>query len=194
MPDATDREKLLEQNMDMFMTRVVGSRADAAWALAALAALAAFAVEFALCEGLWWGVGAATIPAFFLGGIFKTYRFKAGMASAQLRLAGGLVIGAVAFGLFGLHARVSTCALGAVGLAKLVRELVVYVGLRRRMVALNMKRKVRAANLVPNAVGLAIGGSTVYFALTHGGTMEFAALGAWLAGYSLLGAAMELWG
>jgi len=171
---------------------VMESLPDAAWAVAADVAIAVLAVELALRDGLAPALGVGAILAFVLGTQLRSYRFRVAASGGQVRLAAGLLIAGGTLAAFGPHLTGSLLALFAVGAAKLARELVVFVRLRRRMAELGRRRRANPVALGIALAGLAAGSSLALPGLLAGSLGASVSAGAFLAGYSLLVAAMEL--
>ncbi len=172
---------------------VLKSKRDAPWALLADAALVAFAAELAVRYRPAWGLGVLAGVTLLVGMQLARYRYRVVAAAGQLKLAAGLVLMALAVGMF-VEPRpwMSICALGAAGAAKLVREILRYVSLKRRMLELGLRRRRNMKMLaVPGAVFL-VTATLTYLGLTVGGGGMRVAFVAWLAGYSLVSVVMEL--
>ena len=173
---------------------VLRSRRDAPWALLADAALVVFAVELAVRFKGTWALGVLAGAALVVGMQLARYRYRVSAAAGQVKLAAGLVIMAASVTLFfEPRAWTSICVLGAAGVVKLVRELARYVSLKRRMLELGRRRR---RNLKMAAVSAAV--FLVAAALAWSGVRNPAVdmrvpFVAWLAGYSLVSVAMELW-
>lgn len=173
---------------------VLTSKRDAPWALLADAALVAFAAELAVRYRPSWGLGVLAGVTLLVGMQLARYRYRVVAAAGQLKLAAGLVLMALAVGIF-VEPRpwMSICALGVAGAAKLVREILRYASLKRRMLELGQRRRRNMRMVaVPGAVFL-VTATLTYLGLTAAGGGMRVAFVAWLAGYSLVSVAMELW-
>lgn len=162
------------------------SPADAAWALLADCAICALAVELAFRTGPAWGLGVAALGAFSLGVQLRFYRFKVAAIASQVRLAAAMLLGGAALAAFGPRPTISLPILFVAGAAKLLRELLVFLPLRLAMSRAGLRRRVRASTVGIALAGIAAG--TLLATMSQG-----QAPGTFLAGYSALLAAMEIW-
>jgi hypothetical protein len=173
---------------------VLRSRRDAPWALLADAALVVFAVELAVRFKATWGLGVLAGAALALGMQLSRYRYRASAAAGQVKLAAGLVMMAASVAFF-LEPRawVSICVLGATGVVKLVREVARYVSLRRRMLETGRRRKRNVKMAAVSAAVFLVAAALAWSGARNPVVDMRVPFVAWLAGYSLVSVAMELW-
>ena len=183
---------------DLVDASVLRSRRDAPWAILADAALVVFAIELALRFRVSWGLAVLAGTVLVVATQLARYRYRVVALAAQVKLAAGLVLMAACVALLvrpddgpALYASIS--ALGAAGVAKLVRELARYRSLKRRMLEIGRRRR---RNLKAAAVSGGVFLVTAVLACSgfqQTTTDVRLALVVWLAGYSLVSVAMELW-
>jgi hypothetical protein len=189
----TPQEQQILDNQDLFMYRLAASSADLGWAIAGIVPLVVLAVEMGRLVSLIWAGGVVAVAVFMAGALFKRYRFKASAVAGQLRLAGGLLVAAGSFAAFGPRAWIAIATLALVGVPKVVREALSYRAIVKRMADIGKRRKVRAVNLVPGAVGLIAGGIAIAAASQDPANAGAMSAATWLIGYSALYGAVELW-
>jgi hypothetical protein len=173
---------------------VLRSKRDAPWALLADGALVVFAVELVVRFKATWGLGVLAGAALVVGMQLARYRYRASAAAGQVKLAAGLVMMAasVAF-FFEPRAWISICVLGAAGVVKLVREVGRYVSLKGRMLELGRRRRPNLKMAGVSAAAFLVAAALAWSGARNPAVDMRVPFVAWLAGYSLVSAAMELW-
>ncbi len=89
--------------------------------------------------------------------------------------------------------RPSVLALGVAGAAKLLRELMTYVSLKRRMLELGLRRRRNLGTATVSGAVFLVAAGIACSGFQHTTSDVRLALVVWLAGYSLVSVAMELW-
>ncbi len=179
---------------DLAGASVLRSRRDAPWAVLADAALVVFAVEVAWRFRLSWGLGVLAAVVLLVGMQFARYRWRVVATAAQVKLAAGMLVMAASVAAFvSPRPGASISVLGAVGLAKLVRELALYLSLKRRMLDLGKRRRRNPRHMMVPAAVFLVTAALAFSGLRIGAGGVRVAFVVWLCAYSLVTMVMELW-